>query len=297
MSWIILYMMYLIIMIVVYRSLSRRVTEDYAGMLLYYFILSAAFPIVGLLASLLLEGLNKKRKTIDWFEEYENYMQQKVVNYADIRRQAAADENLIPFLSGLGLDKNKLQKQLIMELSELDITGQGFFLERAIRHHNTETAHYAAVSMNSLKDRFQKNIEMLRSQCRNESKPYLELITVYRSFLQSGFLNGSQKEELRKECKGFIDEAIALFPKETILLYYRGEQALHEQNYEDAAGYFQLLVKLNPASSSGYEGLIETFYEQGNWPAVYNMIRKASKHNIEFPYKFEQIIDRMGNNR
>lgn len=65
---------------------------------------------------------------------------------------------------------------------------------------------------------------MLRSQCRNESKPYLELITVYRSFLQSGFLNGSQKEELRNECKGFIDEAMALFPKETILLYYRGNR-------------------------------------------------------------------------
>lgn len=60
MSWFILYMMYLIIMIVVYRSLSRHVTEPYAGMLLYYFILSAAFPIVGLLASLILEGLNKK---------------------------------------------------------------------------------------------------------------------------------------------------------------------------------------------------------------------------------------------
>lgn len=292
------FFIYFLIAFTLFTLLKRKSAAKKKGLYDYALILSVIVPVAGLIAGFVLLFLQSYKKNPHWIEEYSEYVTFEMANYEDMRAEAKQDLELVPFTSGLELDDPELQKKLIVEVSTTHVSNEGELLKKAVKQKDAETVHYAATTINTLNERYFKQIRDLTHQfsVSHNHETGKKLTRAFARYLESGLLSAQQEKTIEKDFMNHLVSAVALFPKEPIYSYHLGMLYKRRNQYDKAEKQFQHLVTNCPKNDFGYSGLLEIYYCQNMWNKVYGIIDQVIQQQLldKLPEKYQQFIRQVG---
>ncbi|WP_416828319.1 hypothetical protein [Ectobacillus polymachus] len=299
MIWIVLYLLYLILVSIVFLIIKKRIRKEKRGQLEFGFILSLAFPIIGLLAALLLAKLRPRQSKGKWLSEYSDYISFTVQNYEDIYVSAKQDMELTPFSTGMQLEQSDIQKQLIVQVSSSSVAKEGKLLKAALLQKDPETVHYAATTIQVLHDRYRKQIDYAKSlfyQDPKQTEMTHQLLSYYMRYLESDLLSPRQMAEVMDECSPIMLQLAKQFANDPIFTYYYGKILMIQGKFFEAEEQFYHLVETYPETKYGYIGLLKIYYDQKRWIKLYNLLDLVAERNVydHLPYSYQQFVQQMG---
>ncbi|MFD1735142.1 tetratricopeptide repeat protein [Bacillus salitolerans] len=274
---LITYLVYAIVLTIWLKQINKRMIEDKKGIYFLIVFLGYFIPVAGIVLgflALFASHFNKK----DLTDNYQDYIDFDVANYEEVRMEAVKDLNLISFSSSLDAENSNVRKELIVRLLESDIMNQGQFLQKALMNKDSETVHYAATTINFLKERFEKEISQIKTEFSNvDMRSFKRLSNVYQRYLESNILNEFMSETIRKEFKELTERAIAQFSTEfSFHLQYvnilQKEQKLHE-----AIQYSEKMIEQFPHKFEGYLKLMELSFTVGEYQRLKKTLEKMDQ--------------------
>lgn len=299
MIWIVLYVIYFFLVTKLFLFLKKGVMKKKEGILDYGWLLSLVFPIIGLLASLILLLLRPKQINSSWLHEYSDYISFHVQNYEDIYVAAKQDMDLTSFTAGMQLGRTDIQKQLIVQVGAAPVSKEGKLLKSALYQKDPETVHYAATTINVLNDRYRKQIDYLQGQFNQDTSQQdvaFQLVSHYLRYLESELLSPRQIAELLDECTPIFDRFMDLFEDVPAFMYAYGKLLMISGKYYEAEEQFFYTMDMHPEENYGYIGLLEIYYDQKSWTKLFHIIETLTKRNMisNLPYQYQLFALQIG---
>ncbi|WP_379970556.1 tetratricopeptide repeat protein [Ectobacillus sp. sgz5001026] len=299
MIWIVLYVIYCFLVTKLFLFLNKGIMKEKEGILDYGWLLSLVFPIIGLLASLILLLLRPKQMNSSWLHEYSDYISFHVQNYEDIYVAAKQDMDLTSFSTGMQLEHADIQKQLIVQVGASPVSKEGNLLKAALLQKDPETVHYAATTINILHDRYRKQIDYLQGQFNQDTSQQdvaFQLASLYLRYLESELLSPRQIAELLDECTPIFDRFMDLFENVPTFMYVYGKLLMISGKYYEAEEQFFHTMDMHPEESYGYIGLLEIYYDQKSWTKLFHIIETLTKRNMinNLPYQYQLFAEQIG---
>ncbi|MFT9850503.1 tetratricopeptide repeat protein [Aneurinibacillus sp. REN35] len=264
------------------RLLLPSLTEEKRGAASWIFVVSIFLPFIGEILGLIVWLAEKKTHNRSALDTYDEYTRIHVDNYENIIEEAANDYRLLPIMQSLEMDDSEIKKEMLIRLLDLNIGQKGKYLYTALQNEDTEVVHYAATSINVLKDRYIRRISSLRNQLRSENPAiYLELAQVYQHYLESDLLTGEMKHMTALEYHNVLKLAIQIIPTNPHLVFQQAEVCLLLRKNQEAEELGRRLIHQFPAYFGGYLIHMQLAYHNENWPRIREMIQRMREQVSE----------------
>ncbi|WNQ10946.1 hypothetical protein MJA45_25575 [Paenibacillus aurantius] len=197
----------------------------------------------------------------------------------EIRAMASEDYRLMPLIDELEGEDNEHKKELIIGLLDKRVSRKGKYLHAALEHDDPEVVHYAATTLNVLKDQYADRIQEASGLTESGGREaFKELDRLYRDYLASGLLNKDMQSLVRKDYVTFLKKAREHYPETALYYEQLGSQYLELGQLGEARAVFLEACSRFPSFQGGYVGMLRTAYEGLDWKTVRHYLGLIDKH-------------------
>ncbi|MFX3623160.1 MAG: hypothetical protein ACE3JP_03705 [Ectobacillus sp.] len=282
----IFYIIHAVLVFMVVRMRGEK-KKPRRGVYQWIGLISICVPIIGTLLGYA-AFLASKWFVKETVHSYEKYIDFQFANYEEVTVEAKEDIELMPFVSGLELQNSSVHKDLIIQLMEAEVKNPGKYLERALGSFDAETVHYAATTLNHLKEHYEKLVEEQTGQLSAiEPQSYLLLCDTYKQYLESNIVNGFMEEQLYKQYEKVAEEAAVYFPHCLPFLDHLVSIYKRFQKDGQALNMAKTMMHRFPSRYEGYVRVMELYFEKGNishLPRIYEaFVTHADQQQIPPP--------------
>ncbi|MBN6186792.1 hypothetical protein JQN58_07260 [Aneurinibacillus sp. BA2021] len=292
--WIIFFfLLHTLALFLLSRLLLPSLTEAQRGAVSWILLVSVFVPFIGeILGGIvwLAERRSQRRSVLD---TYDDYTRTRVHNYENMIAEAAKDDRLLPIMQSLETDDSELKKEMLIRLLDLNIRQKGKYLYAALQNEDTEVVHYAATSINVLKDRYLRRISALKEHLHSGNPAaYIELASAYQQYMESGLLVGEMKRITAMEYLDVLKQAASKNPAQPHLLFQQAEMCLLLGQESEAEELGTRLIHQFPAYFGGYLIHVQLAYRHENWTHIQDMVQQLRKHTAEseWPVRWVPVI-------
>lgn len=295
--WIVLfYVIHGCFAFILFYLVKKRTEEEQRGVVSWILITSLFLPIIGELFGLLVWYAANKWGTNDMMEDYDEYVTYKPMMLEQLRYEAEASHEILPFSEAFTDQGNRHRKDMIMRLINSNITDKGRYLELGLANSDSETVHYAATTMNLLTDKHEKEVRLSKGNHEPANPITLEpLLFAYERYLKSGLLQGASLSRLQKEYRMLMEAEIDAGLDHPWLLQRLGETYLFQGHPEEGIATLEALIERYPTQSEGYLCLLRYYYQEKDWPRIRTVLssmrERVPEANIPRNQRF--VVDHM----
>ncbi|MDG4658291.1 hypothetical protein P6P90_16725 [Ectobacillus antri] len=286
------YMVHTAIVVFVMKfARNREVTE--LGVWQWIALISIIIPVIGTVLGYI-AWLAARMVQTSTIHSYEQYIQFDFLNYDEVAIEAEKDLALTSFSIGLQGSDAKLRKNLIVRLMEAEFENRGVQLAKALSSTDMETVHYAATTINHIKERYEKSIEQQEKLLTPQDvNSYLALCYSYHRYLRSKVADELIEKRLYKEFKKLLQEAVELFPQYIVFSDYLVFVYKELEEKELALQIAQEMMKRFPKASEGYIRAMELYFQRGDIRCMKDVYRKLHHHVEEahIPDHIKPVLD------
>jgi tetratricopeptide (TPR) repeat protein len=293
MGVLIFYILHSALVLFTGRWLLRRSGPHDRGSLVWMIGVSLFVPLVAEAMFVLLWTFNRNKKTSPAYFTNDEAVPFDMKNYQELKDKAVDDFRMMPIMDELNEEDNEVKKDLIIRLIDLDVTQKGKYLRVALDHDDAEVVHYAATTLNVLKDKFIDRIDEGKSRLEdNNSESYLQLTDTYNEYLNSELLNPDMKLLVLKEASGLFEDAVRLFPNKPLFYEHLGNLYLELGQTVQAEAVFKTACSRFPTFCGGYMGLIQAAYKRLDWKAIRHHLALLDEHipDDQIPERWYPVI-------
>jgi tetratricopeptide (TPR) repeat protein len=263
------------------------------GSLVWMIGVSLFIPVVAEVLFLILGLTSLKKRKVAGYYTNEEVIPFDIMNYKELNEKVSADYRMMPIMDELREEDNEVKKDLIIRLIGMDVTQKGKYLQVALEHDDAEVVHYAATTLNVLKDKYIQRINNYTLQLSEDNvDAYLQLADTYIEYLNSRLLNKDMRHLVLKEAAGILEKAVRLFPSKPILHEHLGNTYLELGQIARAEVVFQEACFQFPNFCGNYVGLIQAAYKKLDWKAIRQHLQLLDQYIPEeqIPDKWSPVI-------
>ncbi|RHB48955.1 hypothetical protein [Exiguobacterium sp. AM39-5BH] len=146
-------------------------------------------------------------------EDYDDYIDFKVVNYEQIRHEASNSTHLLPLTDAINSKDPAIRKHSILTHVNQSIDQQGKYLQMGLESTDSETVHYAAATMNILIDQYEQELKLAKREY-DLGKPDTihRLAMVYKRMIHSELITEVMLKDKRDAWLEELLKAKTLYP-------------------------------------------------------------------------------------
>lgn len=251
------------------------------GERLFHFVIVLTIPILGYIFFIVTKILSKIfRDSQSILDSYQMYIKDKSNENVYISEDIEQQLNIIPLEDALVLNEDNIKRKLMLDILKDDYKDNIDILKSALNDKDSETSHYAAAALMSLKSSFDEKLKITEMKYINnyENLDYhLEFIDTLKEYLESDLLDKFSYKNLLKKYSRVIEKYLNIdntkekFFKEKILT------DIELKDYNTALIYCDLYNKI--------------FYKS-EWPYIlYLKIYYILRDRKKFKDKLKELIN------
>lgn len=266
----------------IYWSLNRYFRKEFS--LFYYFALLV--PGLGLVLVVIIDFLLKQFKSdneiIEDYEEYLQYAEQFLVPeevnlFNEINQLSMADR--------LKYSSEEEKKESIINFAIENTEIKVEILKEALFDDDPEVTHYAASTLNSLEQDFEKMIDNLKERYKqeNDTEALGRLIEVYDKYISSGLLADEIKLTYLQDYLTILQETKEKFGNAYEINLKIAEVNYQLQKYSEAIQLLKGLIENNPYNYEAYLLLMKINYYLDREQQVIELANQLKELEVKIP--------------
>ncbi|UOY92217.1 hypothetical protein MUG87_17555 [Ectobacillus sp. JY-23] len=289
---VLFYIIHAAVVLVLMKLVKKKNQED-LGVWKWVAAMSIILPIISPLLGYIVWRA-AKRIQHDTLHSYDTYIDFSFLNYDEVAIEARKGLELTSFSVGLQGGNANLRKHLIVRLMEMEFENRGAYLAKALHSVDTETVHYAATTMNHVKESYERMIDEQEKQLSEDDvHSYLTLCNTYNQCIRSKIMDEAMEKRLYAEFQYVLEEALSLFPNHLVFADYLVfvYQAMGERTA--ALELAEEMVKKFPTNSEGYIRLLALYFEQHDFRSMKYVYQNLQRNvrEADIPASVKPVLD------
>lgn len=227
-------------------------------------------------------------------EDYDDYIDFKVVNYEQIRHEASNSTHLLPLTDAINSKDPAIRKHSILTHVNQSIDQQGKYLQMGLESTDSETVHYAAATMNILIDQYEQELKLAKREY-DLGKPDTihRLAMVYKRMIHSELITEVMLKDKRDAWLEELLKAKTLYPPTPWIYEDLNEIYLTLQRPKEQLNILKEYVHHFPERIESHLMLINYYYERERWNEVKAvMFMMQTQFTLEdVPYEYRLLFE------
>ncbi|MCL6570101.1 MAG: hypothetical protein K6T88_00260 [Bacillus sp. (in: Bacteria)] len=260
------------------------------GILVQALILVAC-PFIGLflVVSMLREKNSPVGRLPDWLLRREKYVDDAIfpINNED-------EENIIPFEDALILNDNKIKRKMLLDILKGDFLLNIDALEKALQNEDSETSHYAATAIQSIKRTLLKKMYEMEELLNENSNDQYALETyrdVLKNYIRIEFLDIKTRQKYMNYYSQTLEKLIKNGSSNTIDNFIEKIHVDIELNhFNHALDTTKVLLKHFPTNENAYFASLQVCFQMKNKKEFDQIVKKLKESKtVLSPNKLIQL--------
>lgn len=296
--WIGLYGAHAFLAFVLLIVLKRRLKAPDYGVAVAALCFGLFLPFVAELTVYLLYRLANRSEQSGLIENYEEYINFKVVNYEKIRHEAKASADLLPLADAINSKDPAIRKHSILTHVNQSIEQQGKYLQMGLKSKDSETVHYAAATMNILINQYEQELKSaLHNYDLGNVETIRRLATIYKKMIHSELITEVILKDKREAWLEEVLKAKTLFVPDPWMYEDLNEIYIYLNRPTEQVKILKEYVHQFPEKIESHLMLLDFYYERERWAEVkavtFMMQTQFSLEDVPYEYRllFEEWSD------
>lgn len=237
-------------------------------------------PFIGLF---LVVSMSRERTTLEgklpeWLVRREQYVDNAIipVSYGD-------EGNIIPFEEALLLNDNKVKRKMLIDILKGDFLSNVDALEKALQNEDSETSHYAATAIQSIKRDLLKQMYEMEEFLNVDSNDLYALESyrdVLKNYIRIEFLDAKTRHKYMNYYSQTLDKIIKSGSLVNIENFKNKINVDLELNHFDqAVGTAKELLKYYPTNEDAYFASLQVCFQMRNQTEFKIIFKKLKESN------------------
>lgn len=296
--WILIYIVHAILALVLLIVLKRRMKAPDYGVAVAALCFGLFLPFIAELAVYAVYRLAERFGRSGLIEDYDEYIDFKVVNYEKIRHEAKASASLLPLADAINSKDPAIRKHSILTHVNQSIDQQGKYLQMGLQSKDSETVHYAAATMNILIDQYEQELKLAKREYElGNPESIRRLATIYKRMIHSELITEVMLKDKREAWLKELLIAKTLFAP--VAWIYEDLNEIYEtlKRPKHQLETLKEYVHHFPERIEAHLMLIDFYYERERWTEVkavmFMMQTQFSLEDVPYEYRllFEEWSD------
>lgn len=279
-------------------TLKRRMKAPDYGIAVAALSIGLFLPFLAELAVYAVYRLAERFGRSGLIEDYDDYIDFKVVNYEQIRHEASSSTNLLPLADAINSKDPAIRKHSILTHVNQSIDQQGKYLQMGLESTDSETVHYAAATMNILIDQYEQELKHAKREYDLGNPDTIRrLATIYKRMIHSELITEVMLKDKRGAWLEELLKAKTLYPPSPWIYEDLNEIYLTLERPKEQLNILKEYVHHFPERIEAHLMLINYYYERERWNEVkavmFMMQTQFSLEDVPYEYRllFEEWSD------
>lgn len=283
--WIGLYGIHAIVAFVLLVVLKRRMKSPDYGVAVVALCFGLFLPFIAEVAVYAVYRFAERFDRSGLIEDYDEYIDFRVVNYEQIRHDAKTSSSLLPLADAINSKDPAIRKHSILTHVNQSINNQGKYLQMGLESKDSETVHYAAATMNILIDQYEQELKVAKREYDlGNPETIRRLATIYKRMIHSELITEVMLKDKRGEWLQEILKAKTLYPPSPWIYEDLNEIYITLKRPKDQLEILKEYVHYFPERIEAHLLLIDFYYERERWTEV-----KAVMFMMQTQFSLEDV--------